>query len=456
MDLYNFNINLTLNYYILFQFFMKTMQLLIVGVLFGLLISCGGGHKADSEKSKALMATAWGYDMNASIKTGTDQLKDATGISADIKLGGDVGAIADAFTARQIQFGFDSKDKSKLVFEETSGKGLLASKKSGYWHWSNKEETELELEYADDQKTKKKYKVVKLSGDTLILKPEDGKSGQEVYIPASKLQASNSSQQEKPRELTEEEKTPGYFPMDFPGSKITAKEGEKVFAISRRDLENWFRRGTEKGSVSMYLLTIKNPITDKASYIQYSSSDTGMVPNQVIIPIGTGNKAKKGDVVLCAWGPGSVNHGIVVDAANPAEPKIKYLDFDANSSMGQEVSSLKANEFIVLTQPFQSGSYVVIKGESRPPIEMVIKTTGDKVLTQSWGGSLKVRSRKDCVPCPVKPMVKPGDEVYAPWVGTMDKAKVKSVDKDNGRVIVNFANMSTDYAIPFGKIVNKL
>ena len=83
-------------------------------------------------------------------------------------------------------------------------------------------------------------------------------------------------------------------------------------------------------------------------------SDEYDIPNSLIIPIYKDATAKKGDIVLTWWQNGSgMQRAIVVDAANPAEPKIHYLDLQfkgdgTGTAEKNDNQTLKPNSFIVL------------------------------------------------------------------------------------------------------------
>lgn len=150
--------------------------------------SCGGGEdEAEaklSKKGKMLIAHTWKYDTNASISGETEELKDSTGVTADVVLKDDVKAIADFFTGT-LRFGVDKKDPSKLSYERKYGKGLLSTSVLGYWNF-NEDESKLIMREWDSEAGKEKapvtYEIVELSDDKLVIK-EEGK-GANVYIPS--------------------------------------------------------------------------------------------------------------------------------------------------------------------------------------------------------------------------------------------------------------------------------
>ena len=168
--------------------FSKNMSMLgIVAVLLMAVgtAGCGakkGGKVKISEKANLLMAHNWKLDPNATIKETTDNIKDTTGITADITLGGDVETFAN-FVAETLIFGEDKKDKTKLSYSRTIGEGLLSSSVLGYWSLSDDESSVVMREW-DSQKGEEKapvnYKIVELTDTKLVLLKE-GDSSPNVY-----------------------------------------------------------------------------------------------------------------------------------------------------------------------------------------------------------------------------------------------------------------------------------
>lgn len=128
------------------------------------------------------MAHDWKLDPNATIKETTDDIKDSTGITADITLGGDVETFAN-FVAETLVFGEDTKDKSKLSYSRTIGEGLLSSSVLGYWSLSEDESSVIMREW-DNQKGEEKapvtYKIVELTDTKLVIQSE-GSTSPSVY-----------------------------------------------------------------------------------------------------------------------------------------------------------------------------------------------------------------------------------------------------------------------------------
>ena len=131
---------------------MKTLATvaLVAMVLLGV-VACKKGASS-SETAKKLMAKSWKYDTNANLASGNESLEGNTGISSNIQLGGDVGAIAD-FASETLVFGEDKNGKG-LAYQKKYGSGIVSTKVMGF------------CELKDNDKV-------------LVLKEWDGKAGKE-------------------------------------------------------------------------------------------------------------------------------------------------------------------------------------------------------------------------------------------------------------------------------------
>jgi hypothetical protein len=165
-----------------------TQSILSLVVLATLLlaIACGGGGKKVqlTEKGKLLTSITWKLDPSATLEGVTDNLKDTSGITADIKLEGDVKKLAN-FAAETLVLGIDDKDPSKLSYSKTYGEGFLSTSIVGYWHF-NADETAIVQREWDKEAGKEKdsvvYKIVELTDKKLVLQKE-GDMAPNIYFP---------------------------------------------------------------------------------------------------------------------------------------------------------------------------------------------------------------------------------------------------------------------------------
>jgi hypothetical protein len=166
---------------------MKKLLMITMSFAALFIFSCKNGEEKkednQSEKYNLLTSVTWKYDTNASIKGSTDDMKDTTGVTADIELKDDVKAIGDFFTGT-LRFGQDSKDPKKNSYERKYGKGIFSVTVLGWWEF-NKDETAVIMREWDDVNQKELPAVTKqiitLTKDRLVLKDDQGL--EDYYIP---------------------------------------------------------------------------------------------------------------------------------------------------------------------------------------------------------------------------------------------------------------------------------
>ncbi len=251
---------------------------------------------------------------------------------------------------------------------------------------------------------------------------------------------------------------------DFPKGTITANVGDYVLSPS----ENWQRDATDKGNDQVTFIFYDQKIAEvgsEYSKIDFMSNAGVEIPNYMIIPIKSGQTAKKGDILLTWWQSGSgMKRAIVTDASNASEPMVNYIDLDwdnpskndAGVGIGQQSEKIAANTFQVISNIWESGSSVAAKEGSDYKKATVIKVSGDKVLTIGFAGKMKVYNKSDCTPIAIIPSVKVGDMVQVPWVGTFKNTKVEKVDAKNGRVWCDDPYSDDPLVIPFGDVTTGL
>jgi len=165
---------------------MKKLSYLLVITLLGIFIS-GCGNSDDgvkvSKTGELLMEYSWKLQPNESLDASSDSLKDNTNIDADIELKGDVKKIAD-FIAETLVFDRD-KDKTKLAYSSTLGKGFLSIKTVGFWELADDDVT-LTLKEWDDTEGKAldgvEYTIVEISKERLVLENKST-GGIKIYFP---------------------------------------------------------------------------------------------------------------------------------------------------------------------------------------------------------------------------------------------------------------------------------
>lgn len=248
---------------------------------------------------------------------------------------------------------------------------------------------------------------------------------------------------------------------DFPKDPISGNKGDYALVPSKNWIEDATKQGPDKVTFIFYSQTLEEAGSEY-SKINFMSDPGVEVPNYMIIPVKSGQTAKKGDIVLTWWQSGSgMKRAIVTDDKNPNEPVVNYIDIswdnpaknDKGVGIGQMTEQLKPNSFHVIGAEWESGTTVAVKEGSDYKAATVIKVSGDKVLIMGFAGSMKVVNKSDCTPAPVKPNVKAGDMVQAPWVGTYKNLKVEKVDAKMGRVWVDDPYSDKPMVVPFGDVI---
>ena len=175
--------------------------------------------------------------------------------------------------------------------------------------------------------------------------------------------------------------------------------------------------------------------------------DVYEIPNSLLIPIYKDAKAKKGDILLTWWQSGSgMQHAIVTDAANPAEPTTSYLSLDYKGDgtgiAEKKIDQLKPNSFIVLTDgKWEPGQPIIVKDGDEEKFGTLLNIAGDKVLWHGFADKVYVAKKADCRLMPLKPSFSAGDKVKYEFVGELrDGATVTKYDPAIGRVWIKIDN----------------
>jgi hypothetical protein len=255
-------------------------------------------------------------------------------------------------------------------------------------------------------------------------------------------------------------RTPGALPLEYPPVPTRAKKGEFVLAPSKGWIEEAFEKGADSQPFIFYGAWMVEP-GPAESTIKTLPGQTVSMPNAMIIPIGGGEKAKPGDIVLTAWSSGSgMQRAIVVEGGTPTEPKVRYLDLDLDSpsGWGKKEDSLKDKTFHVLTKSGEPGSTLACKDGARTTRWIVVGEHRDQILGVGFAGKLKVLTRSACKQVPIVPRLRAGDTVYVPVIGAFTQAKVSKIDEKIGRVWVKheFGGKDTDQAIGFTEVLPSL
>ena len=255
------------------------------------------------------------------------------------------------------------------------------------------------------------------------------------------------------------------FPFEFPMVSTSGEVGEYVLTPSRKSFDEAVEEGADKATFTFYTATMEE-VGEEESNVRSLSGKDYTISNNLIIPLGKGATAKKGDILLTWWQSGSgMKRAIVVDDANPAEPVVRYLDIKLDNPakrdgvpLGELEEQLKPNSFRVMKSAWEPGTIVVVRDGSRQKHLQIIRVEGESILVRGFAGKMKVVKRSDATPVPIIPDVAEGDNVWIEHIGSFREGVVKRIDKRNGRVFVEFefAGKTKEKGSPFGDVIKEL
>ena len=249
---------------------------------------------------------------------------------------------------------------------------------------------------------------------------------------------------------------------EFPKMSTAAIAGDYILIPAYKSLQKY---AEDQNSTLIYYNAKMGAPSEINSKVAFTFDGEQVVPNHMIIPIPSGQKVTKGDIVLTWWQSGSgMQRALVTDATNPDAPEVHYLDIDWDNPakskdvpIGQLKENIKPNTFTKLTDVWQSGTTVAAMDGASVKKFTIINVSGDKVLAKGFAGSMKILERSNCTPLKVTNSVKVGDRVQAPWVGTFKDGIVKELKSEFGRAVVEFDGLKDKlYVVPLGDITTGL
>lgn len=240
--------------------------------------------------------------------------------------------------------------------------------------------------------------------------------------------------------------------FDFPNGKIELSEGQKVFAPLAEDIQ----RAKDTAEVSFkgifgYGVRTVESVGDFESVLK-DFSDSYTIPNAYILPLPMNEEVSEGDLLLASRYGNSIEHAYVVDASDPNDIKANFINV---MPYGENIASLKPNQYARLDEPFEPGSVVAIKtGSGNPKRGLLIAVSDTKVLTRHGAGTLEVHDKANCISVPSNVSVAVGDSVFAVWsIATFRPAVVKNIDTKLGFYEVQFENDTETNTVPFGELL---
>jgi hypothetical protein len=166
---------------------MKIIKTIAISVLALGIVACGGNKKEYSETQKKIMKYSWKYDTNANLDNANNNLKEGTGVTSNMQLGGDVKAIGD-FIAETLTLGEGTNKGEGLVYSKKYGSGFLSTTSTGWADFKDdktlvlfpydanvKDGRGAPIEYTIEEVTDERFVIVKKSDNKKSIYVESNK-----------------------------------------------------------------------------------------------------------------------------------------------------------------------------------------------------------------------------------------------------------------------------------------
>lgn len=240
--------------------------------------------------------------------------------------------------------------------------------------------------------------------------------------------------------------------LSFPAGATPAQPGDYVLAPNQDAATI-----TAKDTVIFYTYEMVTP-GETESLIKDPFKERTL-PNSLIMPIPPEQTAAVGAVVLTWWQSGSgMQRGYVVNADNPQEPVVKYLDLDYDNPatnkdgvpIGQMDEPLKPDSFVKIAGDFAPGTAIAVKDKqsNRYTHYQAINVIGNQVIALGFAGKMAIFDKAQCLPVPVVPKVKADEKAFVKWMSSFSEVTIKQVDTEIGRVLTE-----DDEMIAFGDVL---
>ena len=218
--------------------------------------------------------------------------------------------------------------------------------------------------------------------------------------------------------------------LDYPSVSLEAEEGQFVLAPGAESVKS---ANENEGGTLIYYGGHVLEVGDTESKIKSEAGTEFTVPNAVVLPIASGQKARPGSILLGHWESGSgLQRAIVIEGGTPAAPKVRYLDMDDRED------EWEADRFQHIKAPFDLGTTMACgDGEDRDH-GILVGMEGDRVLVSGFASKLEAFDKSECVSLLPNDTYSPGDQVFIPKVGRYNKGTVKKVEAAKGLVHVEY------------------
>lgn len=210
---------------------------------------------------------------------------------------------------------------------------------------------------------------------------------------------------------------------DLPARGTAAKEGDRVYVLTQGKDRSY----ANAGAVYHLFAQDLGEIRDDVMTVKELGGGSFPVTGLFVIPAGTekASDLKMGDMVLAEWAS-SLKHAIVTKVEGD-KVTVRYTDLPDTWTDDKTTAVKAPREVTRQKEGLQGGNFAIAVEDGRPIQVLLVADSGDKWLARRFANRVAAFPTTTLTPIPLKPTLKAGQAVWAPWVGMMYKGKVKKV-----------------------------
>ena len=213
----------------------------------------------------------------------------------------------------------------------------------------------------------------------------------------------------------------------------SAKEGDRIFLLTQgKD-----RSHINPAAIYQLFAHDLGEVKGEIATIKELDGSSFQVGGQYIIAAGLKAAAdvKAGDMVLAEWAS-SLKHAIV-QKVDGDKITVRYTDLPDSWSEDKLVKVLSPKEVTKQKDGLSPGNFAVAQDDGRAVIVLLVSENGEKWLARKFSGRVATFPKAELEPIPLKPALKVGQTVVAPYVGMMYQGKVKKLSGTRVEVAID-------------------